>query len=269
MSSADRAAELRKIRAYIRQAESQLADLSIVPRHVRRYPFDIVALAMLSKAFAVSKACLKLLSSDHSDEAYGLVRSLVESAANLRYLTSDSSQQDRRARDFVKYAMADKAYWYHYALEITKDEKKKAELKAYAKQYGISPNTKLARQHWSGKGSGFVWLVTLEDHPLDGAVDVGHRRKAHAIDYHQTSGFVHCGLQAIDSYYVDDGVPFRVSYSSGHRETHQSTLFIILIYTHSAIGYVLHGLNIDRPSKLNGLFKRTLDRMKPIPTKHS
>jgi|ERR1035441_5691660 hypothetical protein len=269
MSSADRAAELRKIRAYIRQAESQLADLNIVPRHVRRYPFDIVALAMLSKAFAVSKACLKLLASDHSDEAYGLVRSLVESAANLRYLTSDSPQQDRRARDFVKYAMADKAYWYHYALEITKDEKKKAELRAYAKQYGISPNTKLARQHWSGKGSGFVWLVTLEDHPLDGAMDVGHRRKAHAIDYHQTSGFVHCGLQAIDSYYVDDGVPFRVSYSSGHRETHQSTLFIILVYTHSAIGYVLHGLNLDRPSKLNGLFKRTLDRMKPIPTKHS
>ncbi len=269
MHTPDRAAELRKIRAYVRQAESQLAGLRIVPRSAHKYPFDIVALAMLSKAFALSKACLNLLASDHPDEAFGLARSLVESAANLRFLTCDSAHQDRRARDFVKYAMADKAYWYHYALEITKDPKKKAELRAYAKQYGISPDTKSARQHWSGKGSGFVWLVTLEDHPLDGAMDEKHRRKAHAIDYHMTSGFVHCGLPAIDCYYVEDGVPFRISRSSGHHETYQSTLFIILIYIHSSIGYVLHGLNIDRPAKLNSLFQTTLDRMKPIPTRHS
>jgi len=264
-----RAGELRKIRAYVRKAEASIAGLGIVPRVAHKYPFDIVALAMLSKAFALSKACLKLLTSDHPDEAYGLVRSLVECGANLRYLTSDPAEQERRTRAFVKYAMADKAYWYHYALEIAKGEKKRAELRAYAKQYGISPNTKLARQHWSGKGSGFVWDVTLADHPLDGPVTEKHRRIAHAADYHQTSGFVHCGLQAIDCYYVDDGVPFKVSRSSGHHETHQSALFIILIYIHSSIGYVLYGLNLERPGELNAFFQRTLDKMEPVPTKHS
>ena len=267
MSQKDRAGELGKIKQYVRKVESAIENLRIVPRTANKYPFDIVALAMLSKGFALSKACMELLASQHHDEAYGLVRSLVECAVNLRYLTCDSSEQDRRARDFVKYAMADKAYWYHYALEIAKSQKQKSELRAYAKQYGISPNTKLARQHWSGKSSGFVWEATLLNHPLDGPVDEKYRRRAHAVDYRQTSGFVHCGLPAIDCHYVDDGVPFRVSPSSGHHETHQSTLFIILIYIHSSISYVLHGLNIDRPAKINTLFQSTLKQMKPIPTR--
>jgi hypothetical protein len=227
-----------------------------------------VGLANLSKAFAIAKACLKLLASDYPDEAYGLSRSLVECATNLRYLTVDPAERERRTRDFVKFAMADKAFWYHHALESAKNQKEKAELRAYAQQFGIVDDTKPARQHWAGKGSGFIWYATMLDHPLDGAVTVSHRKKAYAVDYYQTSAFVHCSLPAIDCYYTDDGVPFRVSASSGHHETHQSTLFIILVYIHSAIGYVLDGLNIDRPARLNALFQRTLDNMKPVPTRH-
>jgi len=263
-----RVGELRKVQAYIRKAESSMTALRIIPRVAQRYPFDIVSLAILSKAFALSKACLRLLTSN-PDEAYGLARSLVECGANLRYLTSDPAEQEARARAFVKYALADKAYWYQLALESAQNEKQRAELRSYAKQYGISPNTTLARQHWSGNGSGFVWDVTLADHPLDGPADQKFRRKAHAVDYHQTSGFVHCGLQAIDCYYVDDGVPFEVRPSSGHHETYQSTLFIILIYLHSSIGYVLHGMNLERSASLNTFFQRTLDKMEPVPRKHA
>ncbi len=260
---------MRKVREYLRNVERSIGSLGIHARVAHKYPFDIVALATLSKAFALAKACLTLLSSNQPDEAHGLSRSLVECATNLRYMTADEAERDGRTRNFVKYAMADKAYWYHYALEMTKDPKKRAELKAYARRYGISPNTKLARQHWSGKGSGFVWDVTITDHPLDGAADTKHRTKAHAIDYHQTSGFVHCGLPAIDCYYVDDGVPYRVAQSSGHHETYQSTLFIVLVYVHAAISYVLYGLNVDRPAKLNSLFERTLAKMKPVSTRRS
>ena len=268
ISSTYRAVETRKVKAYVRSVETELDKLQIIPRVANRHPFDIVGLANLSKAFAIAKACLKLLDSGHPDEAHGLSRSLVECATNLRYLTSDSAERERRTRDFVKFAMADKAFWYHYALQSAKNGREKVELRAYAKQLGIADNTKPARQHWAGKGSGFIWDATMLDHPIDGPVTVSHRKKAYAVDYYQTSAFVHCSLPAIDSYYADDGVPFVVSASSGHHETHQSTLFIILIYIHSSISYVLFGLNIDRPAKLNALFERTLNKMKPIPSHH-
>ncbi len=106
------------------------------------YPFDIVGLANLSEAFAIAKACLKLLGADYPDEAYGLSRSLVEVATNLRYLTVDSAEQERSTRAFLKFAMEDKAFWYHYALESAKNQKEKAALRAYAKQCGIVDNTK-------------------------------------------------------------------------------------------------------------------------------
>jgi hypothetical protein len=108
---------------------------------------------------------LKLLASDHPDEAHGLSSSLVECATNLRYLTADPSEQERRTRDFVKFAIADKAFWNHHALESAKSKKEKAELRAYAKQLGIIDNTRPARQHWAGKSSVFVWYATMLDHP--------------------------------------------------------------------------------------------------------
>jgi hypothetical protein len=82
---------------------------------------------------------------------------------------------------------------------------------------------------------------------LDGAATVDYRKKAYAADYYLTSAFVHCSLVAIDNSFIEDGVPYHLSTSSGHHETFQSTLFIILVHTHEALGYVLYGLNTDRP----------------------
>lgn len=268
MPPIDRAVEIRKVRTYVKNVETEIGKLGVISRVAHRYPFDIVGLAGLSKAFAIAKACLKLLASDHPDEAHGLSRSLVECATNLRYLTVDPSVREQRTRDFVKFAMADKAFWYHHALQSAKSRKEKAESRVYAKQLGIADNTKPARQHWAGKG-GFIWHATMLDHPIDGPMTASHRKRAYAVDYYQTSAFVHCSVPAIDCYYTDDGVPFRVSASSGHHETHQSTLFIILIYIHSSMCYVLFGLNTDRPARLDASFHRTLNKMKPVPTRHS
>jgi hypothetical protein len=88
--------EIKKVRTYIKIAEAEINKLRIIPRLAYRYPFDSVALATLSKAFALSKACLKLLTSRLQDEAYGLSRTLVECATNLRYLTADPALQNQR-----------------------------------------------------------------------------------------------------------------------------------------------------------------------------
>jgi hypothetical protein len=220
-------------------------------------------LAILSKAFALSKACLALLACRHSDEAYGLCRSLVECATNLRYLTAEPALQDQRSRDFVKFAMADKAYWMHYALEQFAGRKEEVEIREYAKKQGLVADPKSARRHWSGLPA-FIWDVMNVDHPLDGAVTPTFKKISYAADYHQTSAFVHCSLPAIDNYYVDEAVPFRISDSSAIHETSQSTLFILLIYLHNSIAYALFGMNLERPARVNTLFQEALNKMKPI-----
>jgi len=268
MTREEKLKEVGKIQAYIRSAEVEVNRLQISPRVARRYPFDIVGLATLSKVFALSKACLHLVSSNLPDEAFGLSRSIVECATNLRYLTADKTLQDKRTRDFVKYALADKAFWAHYALEQFVGRQEEQEIREYAKQEGIVPDTKPARRHWSGE-TGFIWSIMNIDHPLDGPVTPQHKKVSYAADYFHGSEFVHCSSPAIDSYFVDDKIPFLVSSSNGLHETTQSTLFVILIYLHSSIGYVLHGMNSDRPNTLNLLFQRTLNKMRPVEHRHS
>jgi len=269
LSRKQRLKELQKIRDYVENVSRGVNRLKIVPRVAYKFPFDLVGLGTLSKAFGIARACLKLLANDCPDEAYGLSRSLVECATNLRYLTAVRSERDKRSRDFVKFAMADKAFWYHYALKSSKGPREKAELRAYAKQMGITDNPKLARQHWSGEAGSFVWDTTLQNHPVDGLRTLEHRKKAYAVDYYQTSAFVHCSLVAIDNYCPEDGATFRLARSSLHRETFQRTLFVVLTHVHDAIQYVLDGLNIDSPARIDSLYLKTLKKLKPIASRNS
>lgn len=257
------ASEVAKVRAYVKNAKTEVNKLKISPRNAYKYPFDIIGLAMVSKAFALADSCLRLLTANLTDEAFGLSRSIVECATNLRYITGDAALLNRRSRDFVDYALAHKAFWAHYALEQFAGKKEEREIRDYAKQQGIIPDTKPARRHWSGL-SGFIWDVMNIDHPLDGPVTPKYKKAAYAADYFQTSAFVHCSLSAIDNYFVEEGTPFRVSSSNRLHETGQSTLFIVLTYLHSSIAYALYGMNVDRPTKLNMLFRKTLGKMRGV-----
>jgi hypothetical protein len=75
-------------------------------------------------------------------------------------------------------------------------------------------------------------------------------------------------LPAIDNYAVEEATPFQVSTSTGLHETSQSTLFIVFLYLHSTIAYALFGMNMDRPPKVDQLFQKTLNTMKPIPRRY-
>jgi hypothetical protein len=217
-------------------------------------------LAIVSKVFALSRACLKLLVLNFPDEAFGLSRSIVECATILRYLTAERDLQYRRSRNFVKFAMADKAFWAHYALEHSTEKEKESEIRRYMEREGIVADTKSARRHWSGEDA-FVWETTISDHPLDGAMTQKHRKAEHAANYYNASTFVHCSSPAIDSYCPDEGTPFRLSSSSGLRNTCRSTLFVITVSVRSSIGYALFGMNIDYPARLNMLCQKTLEKL--------
>jgi hypothetical protein len=262
-------AEIRKVSRFVQVAESEMNRLGVYPRTPWMYPFDIVGLATVSKAIALSKACLKLLNSGFSDEAYGLSRSIVECANNLRYMTADRDDlYDSRVRNYVRQHLADKAYWAHYCLELFAGRPEEKEIRDYVDAQGIVPDTKPASRHWSSE-RGFVWDTTTIDHPLDGAVTTKHKKISYAADYFQTSSFVHCSLPAVDNYLVEEATSFRVSTSTSLHETTQSTLFIVFLYLHNTIAYALFGMNMDRPSRLQAVFQKTLDSLKPIERRYS
>jgi hypothetical protein len=250
--------QILKVRSYLNRAEYLVDKLGIVPRLPYLYTFDTLGLALVSKVLALSKACVKLVALNFPDEAFGLSRSIVECATILRYLTAEPAVQDRRSRDFAKFAMADKAFWAHYALKHSIGTDKEFEIRRYMEQEGIVADTKPARRHWSDE-EGFVWKASLLDHPLDGTRTEMHRKAEYAVNYYYASQFVHCSSLAIDSYCPDEATPFCVAPSSGLRKTGNSTLFAVTVSAHSSIGYALFGMNIDFPHKLNASCQRTLE----------
>jgi len=137
MAHPNNGTEIRKVQAYLKGAGAEVNRLGIVPRLPYRHPFDILGLAMVSKVFALSRACLKLLVLNFPDEAFGLSRSMVECATILRYLTAEPDLQYRRSRNFVRFAMADKAFWAHYALEHSTEKEKELEIRRYMEGEGI------------------------------------------------------------------------------------------------------------------------------------
>jgi hypothetical protein len=260
----DNSSEIEKVRAYIVAVEGEVNRLKIVPRSLDQSVFDSVALAALSKIFALAKACLALLDADFPDEACGLSRSLVECAINLRYLTQDPALQDNRSTEFTKYAVADKSYWLHHALQGFSGWPEEQGIREHAQQMDIEPDTKAASRHWSATRS-FVWTTTLGDHPLDGPTNTEPRRRvSYAVDYHHTSSFVHCAQPALDNYFPEQQNAFCITPSSGqYIQPSQKVLFIIVIYLHSAIAYALFGLGVGRPANINKEFGETLQAMKP------
>jgi hypothetical protein len=88
---------------------------------------------------------------------------------------------------------------------------------------------------------------------------------SYAVDYFQTSQFVHSSQPALDNFFIEAGSPFRFVESSGQFEApHQKILYILLIYIHAAIAYTLFGLNCDRPARVNELFSSTLASLHPF-----
>ena len=189
--------QIDKVRAYLTRMRETIAELTVYPRISSM--FDTIVCAILSKTFSLADAALILIEAQHPEEAYGLVRSIVECALNLRYLTQDQSQSERetRAGAFANFFFVERQFWLHQAKEYLTDPEVLAEIDRYAAENKIVPDTKPAMQHWSGL-QGFTWKVISMDHPLDGPTYEPKNRKVdYAIDYHQTSAYVSAGGQQV------------------------------------------------------------------------
>ena len=251
------------LKKYILQLEERINNLRIVTRVFTRYPFDYVALEIVSKAFALAKACLVLLEAGLPDEAYGLSRTIVECAATLRYLTQDVSDRDNRTMLFVKYIFADKNFWLHYALQSSAGATEEEEIRAYAKEHGFIANTKEAGVHWSKQARGFMREVITSPHPLDPPTWTEQASKReYAVEYHRTSQFVHCSQPALNNYVPKECCVYVVSPSQDFNKSHEIAFFTTFSYLHEVVSYATYGLNLGGPSLCNDLYEATFAEVK-------
>src|SRR5580692_811478 len=91
------------LRAYLAAMRLAIQDLAIRPRAPDRHIFYAVTFGLLSKAFSLADAVAVLVENQHPEEAFGLVRTLVECTLNLRYLTRDPAQYEARALLFAQH----------------------------------------------------------------------------------------------------------------------------------------------------------------------
>ena len=140
MSHPDNSQQIDLIRQYVADVEAEVNCIGVIPRDKFLYSFDSIAFEMLSKAFALSKAAISLLDSKFPDEAYGLIRSLVEIVLNLRYLTEDMKKLDELTELFKTQEKLEKQVWLAFALEQFKGKPEEAAIQDYAKQLEITPN---------------------------------------------------------------------------------------------------------------------------------
>jgi hypothetical protein len=74
MPSIDNQDEVDRVRSYMQALQNEISGLKVYPRIFVRYPFDLIGLALVSKAFSISQALLVLLEAGFADEAFGLSR---------------------------------------------------------------------------------------------------------------------------------------------------------------------------------------------------
>ena len=236
-----------------------IENLQIRPRTLARYPFDYIALSMISKAFSLSESCLILISAKHVDEAFGLTRSLVESALILRFITTNEETIDAESRSFVEFSKVYQDYWFHHARKNVSGTIDQAEMDRYASMFNPRGDPNPALKGWS-KRRFSTYRTQHVVHPLDDAwVTKDVKSVAYAVDYFQTSQSVHCSQPALDNFFPDEYVPFTIKASDERFHASITNVhFKLLVYLHQLIRYALYGMKVSGGELLDELLRREL-----------
>lgn len=258
--------QIKIVRDYLQTMQTIVRDIAV---YARVYVFDQVILGLLSKSFSISDAALTLIENNHPEEAYGLCRSLVECGLNLRYLTQneDRAERESRALKFARFFFKEKQYWIYQAKQWITDVAALADIDRYTTENNIVPDVQPASEHWSEQG-GFTWRCTNTDHPLDGQTyNLDRRKIEYAVDYHATSAYVHCSLEAIEYLlppirYVY--MPLLKSLSDDEAQAGQKALYILVRYIYLATRYAMFGMEVEKTEVVDKEFSYALSKLRPI-----
>lgn len=154
-----------------------------------------------------------------ADEAFGLIRSLYELSAHLRYITSDTEHLQKRAFDFLYFGLTSKGFWLYLITKralLSDDEF--AEIQRYAAENGITEDSKGATRPWSGERE-LIRIVSKLPHPTD-AIDSDEllRDSDRAISYTDASSYVHCTQPGLEGYTYGWKEPIVIPKQQTHKQ---------------------------------------------------
>jgi len=245
--------DLQHLQKFISASEKEIADLGIMKRVEKRYPFDSVADEVLSKTFALARSVMLLIENDLSEEAFGVARSIVECALNLRWITAEPKEVQARAFRFVRYGITVKNFWYWWVKARYPNGAMTDDADAYAKAWNLVEDGSGVFKHWSGEKQ-FTRTASELKHPLDADHQTKEDHAAkRAHDYFHPSCFVHCSQPGVDSYFSET-VAFEIHrHKADPRGFAGSAIFICNTYLHELIVYATYGMNVYLSSPLNCL----------------
>lgn len=240
--------------------------------------FDSIAFSLLNKIYRLTQACLLLLEAGFVDEGYGLSRSIIDCALNLRYLTLDRSKIHERASNFHEFVYCEKKHFLQQCRKYLAPGDKLDEIEAFAKLERIEPrwaalvpprhvakdlplnDWKLIEgPEWNG------WKIVTEIHPLDPEISTNDLLlKQYAADFRGASAMVHCSIRALDNTFAEPGEPFSVGENLTTTFDHNlEPLIVILVSLHQAVRYAFYGANIDQTDGFDKLFGSTSSKLLP------
>jgi Family of unknown function (DUF5677) len=231
---------------HIDALEKTINDLCIYTRRYDFYPFDTVAGEMLAKAFALSRSAVLLVQNGYPDEAFGLCRSLYESAIYLRFITQDPDRRDERSAAFLEFGVTSKAFWFDLLdKSATLTEEEREDIQRYKAENKIPDDPKRVTRPWSGNWK-LIEKVAKEPHPTDSEASTEEfRLKEKAIAYTDTSSYVHCTQPGLNSYTYQWTEPIIVRNSrSLETNTAQKTCMLIQVHLREIVRYCLLGLGV-------------------------
>jgi hypothetical protein len=223
--------------------------------HARRHVFiDQVVLAHVSKSLKVAEAVMSLVDAGFADEAFGLSRTMVEIALNLRFITNRYSE--RRAKRFADYIARWKLELERRTLKhmYKKDEKgndvrdkqgrkiplyTKQQLRTMMKHYRSYaqvarkyPNRTSWTQTKNRKASGGgAWMMAYEPDTHE-FIEGSPFKWEFDYDwiYFWTSQYVHATAISVDAHAVWRGEPFCIKGSQKTQPTAGLAIFNAGIY---------------------------------------
>lgn len=254
----------QKLRRYVTATTGYFKAQRIIPRNIFRYPFDTVSLELLAKGVSVTQSCLAF-KADHAEEAFGVGRSLVEITLILRHLTRDFDSMSAESSKFLRFSLVDKSFWLFHSKRLFTDPEVLADIDRHASQWDLTGfNPMSATRSWSEKYNS--WKSQSENHPLDDQMNLpSHRTTKYAIEYTQSSFFVHCTQPALDNFFPEERTPFEIRPSSKQFIDSRGILFYLLLTNmHQIVLYVLYGLNLSAAPELVKLYNNSLREADPV-----
>jgi hypothetical protein len=256
----------REMKRVIRKIQTFLNNMRIYPR--RQVLLDNVVLAHVSKGLKVAQAVMCLIEADLPEEAFGLSRTLVEVAFNLRFITNRYSE--RRAKRFVGYFARWKLEQIRRAIKHFtggKDKRgrnqpkyTKTELRRQVPQYKLV--AKLARKFpsrtsWTETRNrqasrGGTWKMAVEPDRYE-KVDGQPVRWEFDYDwiYFWTSQYVHATAVCMDSHFpkLEKAFSIHVSPEQG-KHTAGLAVFNTGLFLSKILVMAFRAIRYDSPDEL-------------------